>query len=457
MFTTAPREHVAILQSGYRLRASLAATGAGLRRLGRAHAGPRYERDDRHVRDRRADHVQTFAGRSRRAAHFDQQSVPVPVSRFLQDFQDYRARTSVLLGRRSATCRASLPSVSTAARSASRFDLVTDNYFSMLGVQPAAGRLIRPDEGRAPGDAPVLVLWPTTTGSPASAAIHPIVGRSVRLGSQPFTVIGVASRSFTRHGVAAACGRIRASVDGRRVLEVRAAEVRASRIVRCGVPFRAGAIEARRLARAGARGPPRSAPRSWHANIPRSHKDVSLRVIPETQARPNPELGGFLRSRLDGPDRPRRHARADHQRERGQPDDGARRQPQTRGRAAGRAGRQTWPVGETVPDRGVTLALLGGMVSIPLVVLAMTLTSPRRVGCVGGRLPSIPTSASISACLPSMLVMAIGAGVVAGLAPAFVGVPRRSRGPSHERRSRHRRTSVGRSGARSSWRRWRCP
>jgi hypothetical protein len=35
---------------------------------------------------------------------------------------------------------------------------VTDNYFSLLGVQPAIGRLIQPNEGRARGDAPVIVL-----------------------------------------------------------------------------------------------------------------------------------------------------------------------------------------------------------------------------------------------------------------------------------------------------------
>jgi hypothetical protein len=35
---------------------------------------------------------------------------------------------------------------------------VTDNYFSLLGVQPALGRLIQPNEGRARGDAPVIVL-----------------------------------------------------------------------------------------------------------------------------------------------------------------------------------------------------------------------------------------------------------------------------------------------------------
>ena len=35
---------------------------------------------------------------------------------------------------------------------------VTGNYFSALGVQPAVGRLISPNEGQTPGADPILVL-----------------------------------------------------------------------------------------------------------------------------------------------------------------------------------------------------------------------------------------------------------------------------------------------------------
>jgi len=72
---------------------------------------------------------------------------------------------------------------------------VTDNYFTLLGVQPAIGRLIQPNEGRARGDAPVIVLtheyWQARFGGNPS-----IVGRSVRLNGLPFTVIGVTPPSF---------------------------------------------------------------------------------------------------------------------------------------------------------------------------------------------------------------------------------------------------------------------
>jgi predicted permease len=74
---------------------------------------------------------------------------------------------------------------------------VTDNYFSVLGVQPAAGRLFQVPEGRARGEAPVLVLshrfWQRRFGAAPS-----VVGERVRLNGRPFTIIGVASETFER-------------------------------------------------------------------------------------------------------------------------------------------------------------------------------------------------------------------------------------------------------------------
>ena len=72
---------------------------------------------------------------------------------------------------------------------------VTPNYFSMLGVQPAAGRLILPSEGETPGADPVLVLgnsyWRRRfNGDPN------VVGRAVQINGQPFTVVGVVPPEF---------------------------------------------------------------------------------------------------------------------------------------------------------------------------------------------------------------------------------------------------------------------
>lgn len=73
-------------------------------------------------------------------------------------------------------------------------EYVTGDYFSGLGVPPAAGRLIAPDDDRA-GAASVAVISYALSerrfGGPANAA-----GRSVLIRNLPFTVIGVAAPEF---------------------------------------------------------------------------------------------------------------------------------------------------------------------------------------------------------------------------------------------------------------------
>ena len=72
---------------------------------------------------------------------------------------------------------------------------VSGNYFEVLGVEPAAGRLIEPDDDRAPGASPYAVLsydyWRARFGGDAS-----VVGRTVRLNGYPFTIIGVSRQGF---------------------------------------------------------------------------------------------------------------------------------------------------------------------------------------------------------------------------------------------------------------------
>src|SRR5436190_902809 len=73
--------------------------------------------------------------------------------------------------------------------------LVTGNYFDVLGITPAAGRFFVPDEDRTPGTHAVAVighsLWQRRFGaSPA------IIGSTVTLNRQPFTIVGVAPEGF---------------------------------------------------------------------------------------------------------------------------------------------------------------------------------------------------------------------------------------------------------------------
>jgi predicted permease len=71
-------------------------------------------------------------------------------------------------------------------------EAVTENAFALLGVRPSAGRVLAPsDEG-----SPVIVLsheyWRGRFGSSPS-----VVGRTVRLNEQLFTIVGVADERFT--------------------------------------------------------------------------------------------------------------------------------------------------------------------------------------------------------------------------------------------------------------------
>jgi len=72
---------------------------------------------------------------------------------------------------------------------------VSGNFFSALGVQAAAGRLIMPPEGEVAGADPVLVLgysyWKSHFGGDPG-----IVGRKVVLDGRPVTIIGVTQKGF---------------------------------------------------------------------------------------------------------------------------------------------------------------------------------------------------------------------------------------------------------------------
>lgn len=75
-------------------------------------------------------------------------------------------------------------------------EIVSGNYFEVLGLQPALGRLLTPNDDRQPGAHPVAVLshqhWQLRFGGRAD-----VVNSTVRINAQPFTIIGVAPQGFT--------------------------------------------------------------------------------------------------------------------------------------------------------------------------------------------------------------------------------------------------------------------
>lgn len=74
-------------------------------------------------------------------------------------------------------------------------ELVTGDYFSTLGIKPAAGRFFLPEEDSTPGAHAVAVMNYATWQMRFGAAPD-IVGKTLRLNNVVFTVIGVAPPRF---------------------------------------------------------------------------------------------------------------------------------------------------------------------------------------------------------------------------------------------------------------------
>jgi putative ABC transport system permease protein len=74
-------------------------------------------------------------------------------------------------------------------------ELVSANYFSLLGVRPAMGRLFIPQDGAADGAAPFVVLsyryWAEHFASDPS-----VIDQALLINGNPFTIIGVVAPGF---------------------------------------------------------------------------------------------------------------------------------------------------------------------------------------------------------------------------------------------------------------------
>ncbi len=168
---------------------------------------------------------------------------------------------------------------------------ITDNYFSLLGVQPALGRLIQPNEGRARGDAPVIVLtheyWLSRfAGDPS------VVGRKVLVTGRPFTIIGVTPKSFDKaHTLIYPSAYIPLwmyddvmNLSGESILDRRENhQLWVLGRLKPGVSLSQASaslqVTTSGLAQA----------------YPSTNKDAALVVVPETHARPNPNIGPVFR------------------------------------------------------------------------------------------------------------------------------------------------------------------
>jgi predicted permease len=110
------------------------------------------------------------------------------------NFQDYRRDNTVF-----TDLAAFLPLTLTWSGGAEprqlQGELVSANYFDVLGVPPAHGRFFMPDEDTKPNGNDVAVLsyalWGNKLGSDPN-----IIGKPLILDARPYTVIGIAPRGF---------------------------------------------------------------------------------------------------------------------------------------------------------------------------------------------------------------------------------------------------------------------
>jgi predicted permease len=116
------------------------------------------------------------------------------------EFTELRSHNTVFSGMFAAQSEVSdsdvVPSGSTAGQALkARTQLVSGDFFHVLGVQPSIGRVFTADEDKAPGSNPVTVIsynyWQREFGGNSS-----IVGSSLRVGQGIFQIVGVAPPGF---------------------------------------------------------------------------------------------------------------------------------------------------------------------------------------------------------------------------------------------------------------------
>jgi predicted permease len=168
-------------------------------------------------------------------------------------------------------------------------EMVSGNYFSMLGLEAARGRTFASDEGWIPGKDPLMVLsykyWQKRFGgSPA------IIGQTVQVNNHAFTIIGVAPESWRGayyflepdfYLPLTTLGTIDPT-------QADTLDLRTATFLRVLGRLQHGVTAAQAMAAA------EPLDRRLAQEFPEAHNSTSLLVLPELKARPEPGLTNFM-------------------------------------------------------------------------------------------------------------------------------------------------------------------
>jgi len=111
------------------------------------------------------------------------------------NFKDYRQRNELLTDMAGYSFPTPVSVITASAPQQAFAELVTGNYFSVLGVKAAKGRVFTADEDTTPGAAPLAVVsygfWQRRLGGDPAA-----VGKVMPLNGTGFTIIGITAEGF---------------------------------------------------------------------------------------------------------------------------------------------------------------------------------------------------------------------------------------------------------------------
>jgi predicted permease len=160
---------------------------------------------------------------------------------------------------------------------------VTGNFFRMLNLQPAAGRLLLPQEGETVDSDPVIVLgyayWQKRFSGDSG-----IVGKKVSLDGRPFTVVGIAPKGFDGpYPILQAHAYLPLGMNTIEGTPRDFMENRGMRQVVVLGRLRDGTTLEQATAALGVVG------QHLAADFPEFDKDIEIRAFPEVRSRPQPD------------------------------------------------------------------------------------------------------------------------------------------------------------------------